>query len=73
MVRRGMTREKLSTGSLISHVLPGLGRLTLGWDAPADLFLVKLNGMRHSQLEKFVKEVRIARQKVRHTNEGNVR
>ena len=54
-------------------MLPGLGRLTLGWDAAKDLFLVKLNRIAHSELEKFVKEVKICRQKVVNTAEGNVR
>ena len=50
-----------------------MGRLTLGWDKANDRFLVKLNGLAHEELEKFVKDVRICRQKVVNTAEGNVR
>ena len=50
-----------------------MGRLTLGWDKAEDLFLVKLNKIKHSELEKFIKEVQICRQKIVRVAEGNVR
>ena len=72
MVRTKMTKDILAEDPG-SHVLPGLGRLTLGWDHDKAKFLVKLNGMRHEELKPFVKDVQISRNKVVHTNEGNVR
>ena len=54
-------------------VLAGLGRLAVGWDIANDRFLVKLNNIRHEELRPFVKDVKICRQKVVNTAEGNVR
>lgn len=51
----------------------GLGRLALGWDLANNRFLVKLNNIPHEELRPFVKDVRICRQKVVNTAEGNVR
>ena len=67
-----MTKQILSDNPG-SGIVAGLGRLTLGWDMEFARFLVKLNGIRHEELSPFVKEVRICRQKVVTTNEGNVR
>ena len=63
----------LSHRNLKSHVLMGLGRLTLGWDPANDRFLVKVNNIPHEELEKLVKDVRICRQKVVNTAKGEVR
>ena len=57
----------------VSYVLIGVGRLTLGWDSEADKFLVKLNNIKHDELEKFVQYVQICRQKIVHTNENGIR
>lgn len=51
----------------------GLGRLALGWDLANNRFMVKLNNIPHEELRPFVKDVRICRQKVVNTAEGNVR
>ena len=67
-----MTKEILAKDPG-SGIVAGLGKLTLGWDMDTSKFLVKLNGMRHEELRPFVKDVRICRQKVVTTNEGNVR
>ena len=56
-----------------SGIIAGLGKLTLGWDMALNKFLVMINGMRHEELRPFIKEVRICRQKVVTTIEGNVR
>ena len=72
MVRQKMSKQILSDNPG-SGIVAGLGRLTLGWDMEFGKFLVKLNGMRHEELQPLVKEVRICRQKVVTTNEGNVR
>ena len=72
MVRTKQTKNLLSDNP-VSYVLFGLGRLTLGWDREANKYLVKLNNIRHEELEKFVKYVQICRQKVVHTNENGIR
>ena len=63
-----MLNDKPSTG-----IIMGLGRLALGWDLANNRFLVKLNNIPHEELRPFVKDVRICRQKVVNTAEGNVR
>ena len=72
MVRQKMTKKILAEDPK-SHVLMGLGRLTLGWDPANDRFLVKVNNIPHEELEKLVKDVRICRQKVVNTAKGEVR
>ena len=72
MVRTRQTKDTLSDAP-VSYVLIGVGRLTLGWDEIANQYLVKLNNIRHEELEKFVKYVQICRQKVVHTNENGIR
>ena len=72
MVRQKQTKATLAAFP-VSYVLFGLGRLTLGWDVEANKYLVKINNIRHEELEKFVKYVQICRQKVVHTNENGIR
>ena len=59
--------------SPVSHMLLGLGRITLGWDMANYKFLVQVNGIDHSELKKFVKQEHISREKVLNSFEGNVR
>ena len=51
----------------------GLGRLALGWDPAKAKYMVKVNNIKYEELRPFVKDVRICRQKVVNTAEGNVR
>ena len=55
MVRSGMTKEKLAQEP-VSHVILGLGRLTLGWNTHEKKFSVKLNNIPYEQLDRFVKD-----------------
>ena len=73
MVRRGMTKEKLAEGPVVGFH-PGLhGMLELGWDPEPEIFYARLNQIPHYELDKYVRQVKICRQKVLHTDEGNVR
>ena len=72
MVRTKMTKEILAADPG-SGIIGALGKFTLGWDLEEDKFLFKINGMKYEELTPFVKDVKICRQKVTHTNEGNVR
>ena len=72
MVRNEQTKELLAADP-VSYVLFGVGRLTLGWDGEEDKFLVKLNNVKHEELEKFVQYVQICRQKIVNTIENGIR
>ena len=72
MVRTKQTREILAE-TYSEYVLMGLGRLALGWDPAKAKYMVKVNNIKYEELRPFVKDVRICRQKVVNTAEGNVR
>ena len=55
-----MTMESLAE-SPVSHILLGLGRLTLGWDMANYEFLVQLNGIDYSELNRIERQDSICR------------
>ena len=64
MVRRGITKEKIAEGPVVGYH-PGLGgMLELGWNAEKEIFYARLNEIPHYELDKYIRETKICKQKI---------
>ena len=69
-----ISRESLTDNPVVLTV-PGLGRLSLGWDWFESMFYAKLNGVPYAQLQEFgTKEMlKISKQKTETIFDGDLR